>query len=240
MMLLIVLAAGILSGAAGFGLPALSVGLLAGIHEPRVAVATMVCPILITGLRQLVRSGDWLQTARVYWVLSIVMVASLWVVASIAALMSAAAIAVAIGGALVLFAATGLTKSLPRVTDGADSAAQGVAGLSCGIIGGLTAIWSPPIMIYLLARGEDRDGAVRQSAWFICLGTVPLAAAYWQAGLFTTPIALMSLLMCVPAFAGLIVGERIVTHFRADNLARALMLVLCLLAGFNLFRQVFA
>ena len=233
---LVFFAASVLAGAAGFGLPALAIGTLASIQEPRIAIATAVFPILLTGLRQLSLSGGW-KALRQFWLLAVVMTICLSVTADVATRLSAAALASAIAVALFLFSTLTLANFASPGELRMDALAQSLTGISSGVIGGLSAVWSPPLRVYLRARGLDEDQAASISAWFLCLGSVVLAAVYWRAGLLAPPTAVASLLMCGPTFAGLVIGKRLAGKFPV-RAARAIVYAACLLAAGNLVRQL--
>ena len=74
-------------------------------------------------------------------------------------------------------------------------------------MGGLTAVWAPPLAIYLAARQADKDEFVRASGLLILLGSLPLAASYVAQGLMTGWLALLSGAMILPALIGFTAGE---------------------------------
>jgi hypothetical protein len=103
-------------------------------------------------------------------------------------------------------------------------------------MGGLTAIWSPPMVIYLLSRRVEKAEFVRATGLLILLGSLPLCVGLWRAGLVTGPNALVSVAMVAPAMAGFTLGE--VLRRRLDTgRFRIAVLALFLLMGLNLIRR---
>ena len=121
---------------------------------------------------------------------------------------------------------------------GFDRLAQVIAGGVAGSIGGVTSIWSPPMVIYLLGRGADKDDFVRLAGFIILVGTVPLTAGYWHAGLLTRELAWSSLAMVVPVLAGFAIGEKL-RHSLNPMVFRRVVLVYFFLMGLNLVRRAF-
>lgn len=230
--------AGIIKGTVGLGLPMAAVGLLASLVDPRLAISLVVFPLMVTNFWQMVRGGDILRSARRYWLFAAVMMIAMWVVTGIAGQVSANTLAAAIGGVIILFSLTSLLVAVPVLPDRYDKVGQVAAALACGLIGGLTAIWSPPMAVYMLARRVDKDEFVAASGFLIFFSSLPLAFGYWQAGLMTGPLALVSLGMCIPAIAGFSIGEKIRATMSGERF-RTAVLVLFLVLGVNLIRRAF-
>ena len=141
-----------------------------------------------------------------------------------------------LGAVIVLFSATSLMAIPPPLPDRFDRLAQWVAGLLAGVLGGLTAIWSPPMVIYLLSRRVDKNDFVRVSDLLIFLGGIPLCLGFWQAGLLTGDLATLSLGMTAPTLVGFSIGEIIRRRLNADRFRR-IVLIIFLLMGLNLIRK---
>lgn len=216
-----------------------AVGLLASLVDPRLAISLVVFPIMVTNFWQMVRGGNILRSARRYGLFVIVLMISMGLVTIVAGRVSAKTLTGVIGAVIILFSLTSLFAAVPHLPDRFDKAGQVAAALACGIIGGLTAIWSPPMAIYFLARRLDKDEFVAASGFLIFFSSLPLALGYWKAGLLTGPLALTSAGMCIPAIAGFTVGEQIRARLSGDRF-RTLVLVLFLILGINLIRRAFA
>jgi uncharacterized membrane protein YfcA len=234
----IFLLSGVIKGTVCLGLPMAAVGLLASLVDPRLAISLVVFPIMVTNFWQMVRGGNILQNARRYGLFAVVVMVSMALVTIVAGRVSAETLTGVIGAVIIMFSLTSLLASVPYLPDRYDKLGQTVAALACGIIGGLTAIWSPPMAIYFLARRLDKDEFVAASGFLIFLSSLPLALGYWKAGLLTGPLALTSIAMCVPAIVGFTVGEQIRSRLSGDRF-RTLVLVLFLFLGINLIRRAF-
>ena len=136
--------AGTVKGLIGIGLPTVSVGIMSQFLPPHYAIAIVVIPMLVSNAWQVVRAGGWAATARRYWILVSLLVVSLWLTTFYTAQASAELLLAVIGLAVSVFAATSLARPLPALPDHLDRPVQVVAGLTAGVFGGLSSIWSPP------------------------------------------------------------------------------------------------
>lgn len=230
------LAAGTIKGLAGMGLPTASIGLLTLVIAPRTATALIIFPMLLTNLWQLYRSGDILRACRNYAPFALVLMLGVWLTTRISAQASDTLLFAATGGIIIVFVITNLTLRLPPLPDRFDRAAQIGFGTLGGITGGLTAIWAPPLAIYLLLRHVDRDEFVRVSGLLIFLGSIPLLIGYFQQGHMDGEFAVASALMTIPALLGFAIGERLRRNLSASRF-RNILLVMFLIFGMNLLRR---
>jgi len=230
--------AGTVKGTIGIGLPTTSISLLGQLYDPRVAIALAIFPILITNIWQVYRTGEVKRTLRTYWPYAVVLAVVLWVFTGFSARISTTSLVFVLGCVVVLFALSSLFFHPPELPKRFDRLGQVVGGALSGILGGLTAIWAPPMVIYFLARRLDKDDFVRASGVLLFVGSVPLLFGYLQNGLMTRDLALMSMAMIVPTLLGFALGEKI--RHRV-NAARFQKLILCLflVMGLNLIRRSF-
>ncbi|MCF2872650.1 sulfite exporter TauE/SafE family protein [Octadecabacter sp. G9-8] len=232
------LIAGAIKGTVGIGLPTVSVALMSQFIGPHDAVALVVFPLLISNLWQVFRSGAGLETLHKYGYLIAVLMVTLWLTTFVTVGISPDTLLTTIGVAIVIFAASSLVRMPPELPDRFDKPAQIIAGFSAGVIGGLTSIWSPPIVTYLIAKRTDNDEFVRAVGLFILLGGIPLAIGFWQTGLLNGETAPISALMIVPTLLGFSIGE-VVRKRMGSGMFRTVLLWMFLLMGLNLLRQAF-
>lgn len=230
------LLAGTIKGTFGIGMPTASISLLVQFVEPRTAVVVVVLPILFSNAWQMYRCGDVRATLRRLWPLATALALCLLTTALLATTLSGDGLALALGGVIALFALTSLLANIPALPVRFDRPAQCVAGTLAGVMGGLTAIWAPPMVIYLLARRVDKDDFVRAVGLLLFTGSVPLALGYWQNGLLAGELAWVSALMIVPTVLGFSIGEHIRRRLDAERFRKG-VLIFFLLMGLNLIRR---
>jgi uncharacterized protein len=230
--------AGTIKGTIGIGLPATSISLLGQVYDPRVAIALAIMPIFFTNIWQIYRTGNVRQTLKTYWPFALALAVVLWIFTGFSAQISTSSLIFVLGCVVVLFASTSLFVKPPELPKRYDRLAQVVAGSLSGVLGGLTAIWSPPMVVYLVSRRIEKDDFVRASGVLLFIGSVPLLFGYWQNGLMTRDLAVMSMAMIVPTLLGFSVGEAIRRRMDATRFQK-LILFIFLLMGLNLIRRSF-
>lgn len=230
------LVAGTIKGAVGIGLPTASIGIMTQAIDPRVAIALVVFPIIVANFWQVLRMGETMRTVRDYWLMAASLMIVLWLTTSVTATVSQTTLMMIVGSVIIIFAITSLALSPPVLPDRFNRIGQVLAGVAAGALGGLTSIWSPPLVTYFLARRLDKDEFIRASGLLIFLGSLPLCIGFWHEGLLDGPNALLSAAMVVPALTGFQIGEVLRRKIRADRF-QTLVLVIFLLMGLNIIRK---
>ncbi len=233
----IFVAAGTVKGTVGVGLPTAAVALLSQAVDAKLAIALVVVPSFVTNTWQAIRSGAVLEAMRRYAPFILCLMAVIGAVSAlITARLSSDSLVAVLGIAIVVFAVSNLAWRPPALGDRWDRPAQIAAGSLSGLMGGLTAIWAPPMAAYLLARRVPKDEFVRASGVIITLGNLPLLAGFLWSGMLTGPIAGVSALMILPALLGFSIGEAIRHRLDQERFRKA-VLIFFLLMGLNLLRR---
>ncbi|MEM9146050.1 MAG: sulfite exporter TauE/SafE family protein [Pseudomonadota bacterium] len=231
------LIAGTVKGTVGIGLPTASVALLSQAVDAKTAIALVIVPSVAANLWQVHRSGDALGALRRYapFVLCLTVVIG-GVAALVTARLSSEVLMAALGVVVILFSVSNLAWTPPRLSDRFDRLGQIVMGTASGVIGGLTSIWAPTMVAYLMARRVAKDEFVRATGLIILLGNLPMAAGFAYGGMLDASLATFSALLVLPALAGFALGERIRARLDAERF-RKLVLFFFLLIGLNLLRR---
>jgi len=235
--LLIFLLAGIIKGVVGIGLPSASLSMLVQFVDPRAAIAMLLAPMLFSNIWQVYRGGRVRESFRILWPFAVCCMLFTWLAARQVGRVAADPLVLLLGCTIVLFAVTSFLKPPPPVKKSIDRPLQVIAGSLAGILGGLTAIWGPPMIMYLLARRPTNEEFVRFTGFLFLLGSVPLFLGYWESGLLTTQLTLISLLMVIPTILGFSLGEQLRPRLNQDQF-RILVLALFVIMGSNLIRRV--
>ena len=100
----IFLLAGTVKGTLGLGLPTTAVSILAQFHDPRVAIALVIIPMIVSNLWQVIRSRQALQMMARFWLLALTMMAVIWAVGRYSGEVSNESLLLILGVVVVLFA----------------------------------------------------------------------------------------------------------------------------------------
>jgi len=228
--------AALIKGVVGLGLPAAAIGLMTFVLDPRQAIAMIVVPMVVMNGWQIWRSGKIWQTFLKYRVFIATLMLGVAVLVFTSAGASNRILTAAMGTIIILFVITSVTRFSLKINDLHDTKAQAFFGGVCGIIGGLTSIWTPPLAIYLHARDVRKDEFVRATGLIIFMGSLPLAIGYAQLGYLTGPVLATSTAMLVPAFIGFSVGE-VIRRKISEEVFKWVLLAAFLAIGLNLLRQ---
>lgn len=230
------LLAGTIKGTIGIGMPTAAIGMLTQVIEPRTAIALVVFPTFISNAWQIFRMGEIARATRDYWIFALSLMVMLWMTTSLTVSVSERSLMLIIGLVVVMFSLTSLFISPPHLPDKFDSIAQLILGTIAGVIGGLTAVWAAPIVIYLLAKRADKDEFIRATGFLITCGSVPLVLGFLHRGLLDAETVPLSAFLVLPALLGFWVGEALRRRLPVEKF-QSTVLVIFLLMGLNIIRR---
>ncbi|MEO3474735.1 sulfite exporter TauE/SafE family protein [Roseomonas sp. CAU 1739] len=214
----IFLIAGLVKGVAGFGLPTISIALLALFRPLPEAMALMLVPSLVTNVWQAVAGGTLRQVAPRIGVFLACSAAA----AFLAAGQLARADAVLLSGLLGLCMVASATLALAAPQLPAPAAVTEVwlgppMGIASGAIAGLTGSYLVPAAPWLQAIRLPRDQFVQGFGLGVVMVNAAMAAGLSGAGLLPVGLGLASCIGVLPAFVGMEAGRRL--RVRLDEAA---------------------
>lgn len=222
----------------GLGLPVAAVGLMAQFIDPKLAITLMVFPIVFANTWQFYRAKNHRLIIRQYWLLATAVFISILITTTFTANVSSTAVTAFLGIVVIVFASTNLLFKPPIIPDRANQSMQIIFGVAAGIMGGLTAVFSPPVTMYLIGRGVEKDQFVSVSGFIFLMGCIPLALGFLYNGLLTPVISLQSMAMIIPTLMGLSLGELIRRRIHAVHFKKV-VLIFFFIMGANLVRKSF-
>jgi len=230
------LLAGLVKGTLGIGLPTAGVSLTAQITDARTAIALVIMPMLITNVWQVYRSRQHTHRALRFLPMAATMMVCIALFALIAPSIPARWVTLFLGIIVAVFALTNLWREVPALPPRLETTAQITAGSLAGLIGGITGVWAPPIVIFLSAVRVDKNTFVAVVGVLLMLGSAVLAVSYASNGLLSSNQAVVSLLLVIPSLIGFSLGERIRHRLNEERFKR-LILLFFLVMGLNLVRK---
>ncbi|CUX80437.1 MAG: putative permease [Roseibaca calidilacus] len=234
----ITLFAGVVKGALGFAMPMIMISGLGSLMPVELALAGLILPTLITNLSQALRQG-WraaLGSVQVFWRMLLVMVLLLLVSAQLVPFVSEPILLAILGVPISLFALSQLAGKTIVVPVAHRRRGQWISGAIGGAYGGLSGVWGPPIMAYLIALDTSKHDMVRILGVVFLVGAVAMVAGHAASGVLTAQSLAFSALLVVPAMLGLAIGYRIQDRLDAARFRRW-TLVMMVFLGLNLLRR---
>lgn len=203
-------AGGVVKGVAGFGLPTVSLGLLALTRPMPEAMALALLPTVATNIWQALASGALGPlTRRLGGFLAAACLGTL-----VAAGQLSRADAAVLAGLLgVLMAASAALALLgprwPQPAPATERWLSPVFGAVSGAVAGLTGSFMMPAAPWLAALGLPRHAFVQAFALGAVVATVTLGLAMAGQGLIPPGLGIAAVLVLAPAFLGMAIGNRL-------------------------------
>jgi uncharacterized membrane protein YfcA len=113
--------------------------------------------------------------------------------------------------------------------------AEWALGAIGGLYGGISGIWGPPLLVFLLSTGADKLAMIRAQGVVFLIGAVALLGAHLGTGLANAQSLGFSAALCVPAMIGLYLGYAVQDRLDQRRFRRWTQALL-VLTGLNLVR----
>ncbi|MCE2517615.1 MAG: sulfite exporter TauE/SafE family protein [Alphaproteobacteria bacterium] len=223
------LIAGVVKGTLGMGLPAILMVMLTMIMSPLTAIPLITLPMLFSNVVQFARGPSPGQVVKGYWVFALAIVVTLGLTASNITSFPESLLLLSIGVALVLFAVPSLFGV--RFPIGPGLIWQVLAGSVAGVLGGLSAVWSPPVVMYTMGRNVDKDDFIGINGFLFMVGSLTLAVALGGIGLLTHDIMVPSIAGLVVSMIGFRLGELIRKRINRDMFRKLILVAFLILGG---------
>lgn len=204
----VTLFAGFVKGAVGFAMPMILVSAFAVFLPQPLALAGLILPTLVTNLSQAFRHGvaPAVDTARTYRRFLVATVICIAISAPFADAIPRTLYLLMLGLPISIFAALQLAgRNLAIHLDHRDRAEWGL-GVIGGLYGGVSGIWGPPLLVFLLSTGADKLTMIRAQGVVFLIGAIALLVSHLATGLLTAHTLGFSAALSVPALAGLYAG----------------------------------
>ena len=225
------LMAGMIKGVIGLGLPTIAMGLLGLAMAPAQAAALLIIPATLTNLWQLAFGGHLRALVRRLWPMLLAIflgtgAGTLWL-----GIDGGQWVVRALGGALLLYALSGLLLPALRVGAGHERWLGPLCGVLTGVITAATGVFVIPAVPYLQALGLGKDQLVQALGLSFSVSTLALAAALlWRGALGGGELS-ATLLALIPAVLGMWLGQWVRQRISAVLFKRVFFIGLGLLGA---------
>ncbi len=235
---LVTLFAGFVKGAVGFALPLIMVSGMGVFIEPKLVVAAIILPIVVSNALQSLRGGlgaarEAIREHIVY--IGIVCVA-IFVTAQFVTSIPSHVMYVTLGGLVVVLSAIQLAGLRFSIAPGARRRAEFLIAPIAGVMGGLAGTWGPPTVLYLLALDTPKARQMVVQGVVYGLGSITLLAGHLRSGILNAETVPFSAMLVLPALAGMAAGFALGDRLDQEKFRKATMAVL-IIAGLNLIRR---
>jgi uncharacterized membrane protein YfcA len=211
---LVFVLAGFAKGIIGLGLPTIAMGLLAVMLPSAEAAALLILPSLVTNVWQMLDGPHLGRLLRRLWPLNVGVCLGTWLGAAVLAGIGGRHGGLALGLALIAYAASGLAALRLVVPRTAEPILGPITGALTGGITAATGVFVIPAVPYLQAIGLQKDELVQALGLSFTVSTLALAAALAGVDAFAPDLVLPSLLAVVVALAGMRLGQAVRARLR--------------------------
>lgn len=232
------LAAGLVKGVTGMGLPTVAMGLLSIVMPPASAAAMLVIPSFVTNVWQWLAGPNTARLLRRLWPMMVGIVLGTVGGASLLVRADPLWSGLALGIALLVYAGYALVSPAVSIPTHIEPWLSPIVGLITGVVTGATGVFVMPAVPYLQALRLDKDDLVQALGLSFTVSTLALAAGLLMHGAFRLDQLGLSALVIVPALAGMWLGQRIRARISPQRFRQFFLLFLGLL-GLELVSRSF-
>jgi uncharacterized protein len=205
------------------------------------ALAGLILPTLLANISQAFRQGvgPARETARTYWRFLVGTVICIALSAPFAEMIPRTMYLLMLGVPISAFAALQLMGHSLAIQLRHRDRAEWALGVVGGIYGGISGIWGPPLLVFLLSTGADKLQAIRAQGVVFLIGAVALLVAHLGTGIANPRTLAFSAALAVPALIGLYAGYHVqdrLDQARFRRWTQGLLVV----TGLNMVRQALA
>jgi uncharacterized protein len=236
---LALLLGGFVKGAIGVGLPVVVIAVLSNFLPVPLLLAIVAIPILATNLWQAIDAGNLQTPFTRFLPMILCLLVLLWFSAGLVVELDPRVLYALIGTSVLLFVISSYFRVGWNVSASSERWAGPLAGSLGGFLGGISAIWGPPMMIYFVMLRLPKEDYIQAVGvvWFIA--SIPLVIAYARYGILTAETTLLSGLACIPGFIGLAIGQALRKYTNQQAFTRLLLLFLFVISVNLLRRAIF-
>lgn len=232
------LLAGMVKGVIGLGLPTVSLGLLTvalGLPE---AMTLLLVPSFATNLWQASVGGHGRALLRRLWTFLLLAATTIWIGAAALSRIDAQSLSALLGLLLMIYGTLSLAGIRFSITGRQEIWAGPLAGITNGVLTGMTGSFVVPGVLYLQALGLPRDALVQAMGILFTVSTVSLAIALQGNGLLNLELGAVSAAALLPAAVGMVAGQRVRRAISEAAFRKVFFGALLLLGGYIVFRAI--
>ena len=230
------LVAGVVKGISGIGIPLISIPLLSLLIPVPQAIALLPIPIVVVNIWQVVLSGDLFGVYRRFAPLIIAMCTGTVIGTALLTSIDISTLLALLGCMVTAFALLELLQVRIRVPPNLHRLAGGIAGFIGGVLGGLSSIFGPPILMFLMTLQMGKDEFVRTICGIYLISGIMLGITLGAFGVADAQDFKWSALATVPLLIGVMIGQ-FARAWVSETLFRRALLIMLVIIGANLVRR---
>lgn len=227
---------GVVKGVTGVGLPLVLVPLATQFVDVPVAVALVSVSMVATNVVQSVEGGHTAAAVHYLWPIQLPLVAGAVIGTHLLISIDRQKLNLIVGISFLLLGV--LLLCLPRLRMSARTArwTGPFVGFGAGVLGGMSAIFGPPMIAYMVSLGADPNTFVKHMAILALTAAATMLVVLGASGTMSGGDFLMSAAALIPIQLGMPAGRWLRNRIK-PNWFRVMVLVVLAASGIDMLRR---
>ncbi len=225
---------GLVKGALGIGTPLVPVPLMSLVLPPQLAVAMMAMPVVVANLVQVSEAGHPGYTIRRFWPAFVFLLLGTWIGVKILSVIDERWLLGIVGVMVIGFGMLQGSRQRFRIPRKTEKVAGAGFGFASGMIGGLSSMFGPMLVIFLVSiPGLTRDRFVGSISFLYVTAVVPWTINLFLYGILNASNVIWSACAVIPVTLGLFLGKRL-RHRISERRFRQLVIMVLIFSGLTM------
>jgi uncharacterized protein len=238
LILAIYLAAGVVKGALGFGLPTVAITILPFLIPIEQALALNALVIAVTNMQQILQAGAAREGFAAGWPMMLGMALMVPVGASFAVGISPAVLMTILGCFVLLFVLMSFLRPHLRIPRGRERPVGFGMGLLSGFVGALTSSPGAIFVMYVVSLHLPRPAYMAALGFIMTMFGLVVTASYVWVGIVRWEHVPAGLIATIPGVIGGYLGNVLGKRIGVDTFRRIVLVLLAVLAVMMIERAV--
>ena len=224
---------GFVKGIVAFGLPFFALSIAVIVVPLPLALSLLAVSNFTSNVYLAVTAGGLMRAIKRFWTLIIPLMVLTYPAVQIMANLDRSAGEILLGLLCLIFAGVQALPVAPQIPTHWEKWMSPLMGVLGGVLCGLSGLFGPPLVMYLVALRLPKQDFVSAAALFFVCGATSVYFSLMIAGVLTGPVWVASGIAAIPVFLGLWIGTMLRDKVN-EKLFRFLLLIMLGVLGLSL------
>ncbi|MGB7302555.1 MAG: sulfite exporter TauE/SafE family protein [Burkholderiaceae bacterium] len=230
---------GLIKGALGVGTPLLTVPMMAFVLPPQVAIAIMAFPVVIANVWQFIQAPKSTGVIKDFLPAGLAIAVGSAIGTRILVSLDERVLLITVGFFVIVFTLLQGSRHRFQIEQRYLWPAGIGFGLAAGMIGGLSSMFGPMMVLYMVSISNlSKERFVTGISFLYLWAVIPWTGQLFYRDLLDYPVWLYSAVGVIPVVLGMTVGQRIRQHISEAHFNVAIRWVLFVSAGSLILRAL--
>lgn len=221
------LCGGLIKGALGVGTPLLTVPLMALVLPAQMAVAIMAIPVVVANLWQVSQAKELKVLVSRFWPAFVSVLIGTFLGVAILSTISERTLLLVVGIVVIAFTGLQASGSKVNVSSTMEKPAGVAFGFSSGVIGGVSSMFGPMLIVYLVSvKNLAKNQFIGAISFLYVAAVVPWAVILYAFGILDMRVFVSSIVATIPVALGLVIGQKLRRRISEQRFHRLVLLIL--------------